>query len=49
MLSLFKIWWVLIGPARTSAGALGAEYKKSFTVSAVILSFLWLLYPVGMF
>ncbi len=40
------IWWVLAGPARTSSGALGPEYKKSFTTSAVILSVVWLGYPV---
>ncbi|ORX36059.1 hypothetical protein BD324DRAFT_630022 [Kockovaella imperatae] len=45
--ALFYIWWVLLGPARTSAGALGAGYKKAFTSSAAILSFLWLLYPIA--
>lgn len=45
--ALVYIWWVLIGPARTSAGALGIQYKKAFTTSAAILSFLWLLYPIA--
>lgn len=45
--ALFYIWWVLAGPARTSAGAIGPEFKKSFTSSAVLLSFLWLLYPIA--
>jgi hypothetical protein len=38
---------VLAGPARTSAGAIGPEYKRSFTSSAILLSFLWLLYPIA--
>jgi len=45
--ALFYIWWVLAGPARVSAGALGKDFKKSFTLSAIILSFLWLLYPIA--
>lgn len=36
-----------MGPARTTAGVLGKEYKKSFTISAAILSVLWLLYPIA--
>lgn len=46
-LALFYIWWVLIGPARSTAGVIGAEYKKSFTISAALLSFVWLLYPIA--
>ena len=38
---------MLAGPARTSAGAIGPEYKRSFTSSAILLSFLWLLYPIA--
>jgi hypothetical protein len=38
---------VLAGPARVSAGAIGPEYKRSFTSSAILLSFLWLLYPIA--
>ncbi|WRT64275.1 uncharacterized protein IL334_001206 [Kwoniella shivajii] len=45
--ALFYIWWVLAGPARSSAGALGPGYKSAFTKSAAILSFLWLLYPIA--
>ena len=45
--ALFYIWWVLAGPARTSAGVLGADYKRAYTMSAGILSFLWLLYPIA--
>lgn len=42
-----QIWWVLAGPARSSAGYLGSDFKKSFTISAIILSILWLLYPLA--
>ena len=38
---------MLAGPARTSAGAIGPEFKRSFTSSAILLSFLWLLYPIA--
>jgi len=46
-MALFYIWWALFGPARSTSGVIGAAYKKSFTASAGILSFLWLLYPVA--
>lgn len=45
--ALFYIWWVLAFPARSTAGVIGAEYKKSFTSAAALLSFLWLLYPIA--
>jgi len=45
--ALFYIWWVLAGPARVSALALGPEYQRTFTHSAFYLSFIWLLYPVA--
>ena len=45
--ALFYIWWVLAGPARQSAGVLGANYRTAFTRSALLLSFLWLLYPIA--
>ncbi|KAK8866046.1 hypothetical protein IAR55_001197 [Kwoniella newhampshirensis] len=45
--ALFYIWWVLAGPARTSAGVIGNDYKRTFTTSAIFLSFLWLLYPIA--
>ncbi|WWD17753.1 hypothetical protein CI109_102194 [Kwoniella shandongensis] len=45
--ALFYIWWVLAGPARKSAGVIGADFKTTFTRSAAILSFLWLLYPIA--
>ncbi|WWC86384.1 uncharacterized protein L201_001260 [Kwoniella dendrophila CBS 6074] len=45
--ALLYIWWVLAGPARSSAAALGPEFKSAFIKSAIILSFLWLLYPIA--
>jgi len=42
----FYIWWVLLGPARRTAGLLSLEHKGSFTRSAFLLTGLWLLYPV---
>ena len=44
---MFYIFWVLFGPARVSAGALGPAYKRSLTSSAGILVFLWFLYPIA--
>lgn len=44
--SLFYIWWVLAGPARTSSRQLGGGFAKSFTISAAMLSVLWLVYPI---
>ncbi|KAK4683811.1 hypothetical protein P7C73_g6409, partial [Tremellales sp. Uapishka_1] len=45
--ALVYIWWVLFGPARSSAGAIGHGFQKSFVMSAGVLSFLWLLYPIA--
>lgn len=45
--ALVYIWFVLFGPARSSAGAISAAHQKSFTSSAALLSFLWLLYPIA--
>lgn len=44
--SLFYIWWVLAGPARQSSRLLGGGFARSFTISAAILSVLWLVYPI---
>ncbi|KAK4054030.1 hypothetical protein OIO90_003675 [Microbotryomycetes sp. JL221] len=43
----FFIWYVLLGPARASAYRLGTAYQKEYMTSAVILSALWLLYPIA--
>ncbi|ORX41179.1 hypothetical protein BD324DRAFT_640780 [Kockovaella imperatae] len=45
--ALFYIWWALLGPARTSARTIGAPFKRSLTISAAYLSFIWLLYPIA--
>ncbi|POY70812.1 hypothetical protein BMF94_6224 [Rhodotorula taiwanensis] len=41
------IWWMLLVPARASAARLGSGYSKAYMLSASILSFLWLLYPIA--
>jgi len=45
--SLFYVWFVLLGPARRSAGVLGFDFKKSYTASAAWISFMFLLYPIA--
>lgn len=45
--ALFYVTWALIFPGRANARALGAEAYKAYMSSAVILSFLWFLYPIG--
>jgi len=42
----FYIWWVLLGPARTTAGLLGGNVRSAYTRSATYLMVLWALYPV---
>jgi bacteriorhodopsin len=41
------IWFVLLGPGRKSVSHLGGGFKRAYTISACILSFLWLLYPIA--
>ena len=41
------VFWVLVGPARKSARALGPDVVKTYTSSALILGVLWFLYPVA--
>lgn len=45
--SLVYIWFVLLGPARRSAGVLGFDFKKTYTASAAWISFMFLLYPIA--
>jgi bacteriorhodopsin len=45
--SLVYVWFVLLGPARRSAGVLGFDFKKSYTASAGWISFMFLLYPIA--
>lgn len=43
----FYIWWVLLGPARSTSGLLGTDVRSAYTKSAIFLSVVWLLYPVA--
>ena len=45
--ALLYIWFVLLGPARVSAGRLGPRYGKSHAASASFLAVIWLLYPIA--
>lgn len=45
--AMFYILWVLLFPARKSAKALGSGFARAFTISAGILSVLWILYPIA--
>lgn len=47
MFALFYITWVLLFPARSNAKALSAEAHKAYLISAGLLCFLWMLYPVA--
>lgn len=46
-IAMFYVFWTLIFPARANAKALGNEAYKAYTMSALILAGLWLLYPVA--
>ncbi|BGP57445.1 hypothetical protein JCM8202v2_005089 [Rhodotorula sphaerocarpa] len=46
-MALFLIWYFLLFPARASAARLGSGFYKAYILSASILSFLWLLYPIA--
>ncbi len=45
--ALFYIWFVLLGPAGRSAGVVGVDFHKSYTMSAVWISFMFMLYPIA--
>ncbi|GAA5994770.1 hypothetical protein JCM5350_007988 [Sporobolomyces pararoseus] len=45
--ALVAIWFILLGPGRASAKRLGSDYHKAYMTSTIILSFLWLLYPIA--
>jgi len=45
--AMLYVFWILIGPARSAARALGQDSHKSYIVSASILCFLWFLYPIA--
>lgn len=37
---------MLLVPGRRTAGLLGAQHRKAFTISVIYLSIVWALYPV---
>ncbi|GAA6008704.1 hypothetical protein JCM11491_003405 [Sporobolomyces phaffii] len=45
--ALFGIWKILLVDAKASVGRLGSDYSKAFTTSAIVLSVLWLMYPIA--
>jgi hypothetical protein len=42
-----QVLWILLGPARKSAKDLGGGFQRSLTISASILTVLWILYPIA--
>jgi len=45
--ALLGVVTMLVGPARTSAGVVGADIRSIFTRGAAYLSFLYLIYPIA--
>lgn len=45
--AMLHVFYILYGPGRKSAYALGDDFGKAYTSGAVVLSFLWFLYPVS--
>ncbi|GAA6008671.1 hypothetical protein JCM11491_003389 [Sporobolomyces phaffii] len=45
--ALVAIWVILLGPGRASAARLGSDFHKAYMTSTIILSTLWLLYPIA--
>ncbi|GAA5819987.1 hypothetical protein JCM10212_005637 [Sporobolomyces blumeae] len=46
-LALFAIWFILLGSGRASVARLGSDYSKAYMSSCLMLSGLWLLYPIA--
>jgi len=44
---MFHVFYILYVPGRKTAYALGDDYGKAFTNGTVVLTFLWLLYPIA--
>ncbi|BGO88688.1 hypothetical protein NBRC10512v2_000633 [Rhodotorula toruloides] len=40
------IWWMLLVPGRRSAQHIGSDFAKSYTMSNIFLTTVWLVYPV---
>ncbi|KAK0548093.1 hypothetical protein OC846_004612 [Tilletia horrida] len=45
--AMLYVFFILYGPARTSAKAVSAENGKVYFQGAIVLSFLWFLYPIA--
>lgn len=45
--AMFYVFWVIFGPGLKSASHLGEDFKKSYLYSAILLTFLWTLYPLA--
>ncbi|GAA6005399.1 hypothetical protein JCM10207_002968 [Rhodosporidiobolus poonsookiae] len=44
--ALFVIWYFLLVPGRASAARLGSDFSQAYLRSTIVLSVLWLVYPV---
>jgi bacteriorhodopsin len=40
------IWYMLLLPGRRSAQHIGSDFSKSYTMSNIFLTVVWLVYPV---
>ena len=45
--AMFYVFWVIYGPGLKSASHLGADFKKAYLYSSLVLTILWTLYPVA--
>ncbi|SPO25368.1 related to YRO2 - putative plasma membrane protein, transcriptionally regulated by Haa1p [Ustilago trichophora] len=45
--AMFYVFWVIYGPGLKSASHLGADFKKSYLYSSLLLTVLWTLYPIA--
>ncbi|CBQ73003.1 related to YRO2-putative plasma membrane protein, transcriptionally regulated by Haa1p [Sporisorium reilianum SRZ2] len=45
--AMFYVFWVIYGPGLKSASHLGADFKKSYLHSSLVLTVLWTLYPIA--
>ncbi|EST05565.1 Rhodopsin, archaeal/bacterial/fungal [Kalmanozyma brasiliensis GHG001] len=45
--AMFYVFWVIYGPGLKSAAHLGADFKKAYLYSSLVLTILWTLYPIA--
>ncbi|KAL9937827.1 hypothetical protein V8E36_003372 [Tilletia maclaganii] len=45
--AMLFVFWILYGPARTSAAAISRENGKIYFQGAIVLSALWFMYPIA--